>query len=175
MKGEINKIYLNEIKNIKKYYEKNKFIQLENFFSEKIDFSNFKFEKKYNSTSHFYFECKIKKNFFSEKIFLFIQNIIGKKNLKKIILKKFYKQNYEILNDDFLEKNSIDIIIDFTKNFNKKNGGQKIYLNKKEEIFYLDGKYNCLTIINKKNLNCYTKYLNSNYKKNFILRFELFY
>ena len=170
---KINKIYSNEIKNIKNFYEKNNFVQLENFFLKIPTLKNFKLKKKINLTSHIFYECKIKKNFFNKDFFLFIEKIIGKKKIKKIILKKFQKNNYTILNDDFLDKNKIEIILDFTKNFNKKNGGQKIYLNKKKEVFYLDGKFNCLTIINKKNLISYTKYLNINYKKNFILRFEL--
>ena len=170
----INPLYTNKNtqKEIKKFYEQNGFIQLENFIEGDIpNLENLKFEKVYNPI---YISKKINKDFKLEieNFENFIKEITNSNQIN-LTLNQYEHKDFIILNDKTPKDDTIDIILDFTSNWKKEFGGILTYTTKDTEIFYLEPKYNTLTIVNKpKEVMKYLKYINNKANNTKILRFE---
>ena len=173
------------------YFNKNGYIQLNDFFED--DISKIKsqilkenFKEEYNPISH---RKKIlnKKNihthnilelfeYFKSKEFINLIKEITHLNLRiaNIEICKYSHRDYVILNDETKPQNTIDLIFDLTSDWKKENGGILTYTTKSEELLYVAPNFNTLTIIHKpKEVMKYLKYINNKAKTNQIIRFEI--
>ncbi|MBI5066535.1 hypothetical protein HZA97_09985 [Candidatus Woesearchaeota archaeon] len=175
----INKTYLTKIEEIKKAFHTNKYfpsIQLHNFLinfeelKKKVDKS--KFEKETNLLSHRLSKAELKLDILEFREFL--SKILNKKitNTTFTVYKLEWK-DFKILNDDCVEKPGIDIILDFTENWNTESGGQIIYSDGSGENYTMPVLKNSLTIVErKKGVQKFFKYVNNlagNGKRQFLL------
>lgn len=171
---KINHIYTNEetISEIKKFYEENGYVQLENFIDGILpNFDNINFEKIYLPTQKSLKTCK---DFMVgiDEINNFIREITDEEP-NELSLNQYEHKDFIILSDKTEKEDTIDIVIDFTQDWEKEFGGTLTYTTKREEIFYLEPGFNTLTIVKKpKEVMKYLKYINNKSQNRKIIRLE---
>ncbi|MCA9497144.1 MAG: hypothetical protein KC589_09435 [Nanoarchaeota archaeon] len=178
---KINDMYLDEsIKlEMQNVFEEEAFIQLNNFFLNDIKklrklISNESFILNYKPQFYRYEEFNIKTcykpevlklyEFFKSKIFLdFLEDILQfEVNIKSIKLHKYSHRDYTILNDKTKREDIIEVFYDLSDEFEVEMGGTLTYLTKEEEIYYMEAKFNTLTIFFKPSeVMKYLKYINN--------------
>ena len=169
----INQIYLEKIEEIKNAFKANKdfpSIQLHNFltgFEEmKNKITRLKFQKEINLLHHRLSRAEIELELL--KFAEFLSKTLNKKIKKtKFTAYKLEWKEFMILNDDYVEKPGIDVIIDLTENWNQEAGGQIVYTSGSGESHTIPVLKNSLTIVErKKGVQKFFKYINNLAKNN---------
>ncbi len=179
---EINKTYLKKeiLNEIKEFFEKEAFIQLNSFFPKKTKeikkaFQNSRYwDKNYNPlikseskldlTEEFNLEVIQTIEFFKSKEFLhYIEEITQVPlTFNSLEVQKYSHKDFTLLND--LNKNDdvIEVYFDLSDKWNESYGGSLVFLTKEEEILYLEPEFNTLTILYKpEEIMKYLKYINN--------------
>lgn len=114
--------------------------------------------------------------FDNKELHAFLSEILGKK-INNILgeAQYFSWKDYTLLSKE-QEKNSLDIILDFTEEWKEEWGGAMVYKDDKGRYLKLMALPNTLTIIKRKNSESYLQYVNnlSKGKKRYILIGKIF-
>ena len=170
----INRSYINDIEKIRTAFNadgKLPSVTLHDFFSEdfylklekEMNLLNYRKEK--NILTHSYAKSKLYSKVLaainSSELLNYLSSIIGKE-IRRVDGEayKFYWQDYTILNDDVKEELGVDIVIDFTEDWDEDFGGS---------LFYVDGTHhqipvrrNTISVIERKhNVQRFLKYVNN--------------
>ena len=178
---EINEAYREKdtmaiVKEIYKQNPKVPSATLQQFFTESSfkklqkEIASAKKEIKSNPIQHRYKECAAPKeleSFLKQKEFMKLLHKITGKTYRKITLKSLVLtwKDYTLMHDKFIEKPGLDIIIDFTENWDYKNGGAVIYVDGMGDYVPVTGERNSLTIVKRNpTIRKFIKYLNNGAK-----------
>lgn len=164
----VNPLYLDKIEEIKKSFQSNKdfpSIQLPDFLTNfeelKSKITKINFKKDTNLLHHRLSKAEIELDL--PELAEFLSKILNKK-IKTLNFTAFMLEwkDFMILNDDCVEKPGIDIMLDFTENWDSESGGQIIYTNGKGENYTIPVLKNSLTMVErKKGLQKFFKYVNN--------------
>ena len=165
---EINPSYLSKdnLKKIKESFINSEFpaVILKDFFNtksfeelnKKVNSLNFK--KEVNLLSHSYSSSDIDIN--SKEFLDFLSKIFSNKNKFTFKAYKFTWKDYTILNDEFIEKPGMDIIINIS-DWNPRGGGIINYTDGKGDAYPITAEKNSIAIINrKKGIQKFVQYVN---------------
>lgn len=132
----------------------------------KSEVNKLKFKRDFELPHHSYNSAELninsKKLSNSKELLKFLSKVANKKikNLKFKALKLTWK-DYQILNDKYLEKLGIDMIIDLTEKWDAKWGGLVTYTDGWGNYMQVPNFYNSLAIIRrKKGTNRFIQYIN---------------
>ncbi len=164
----INKIYLEKIEEIKKSFKLNKdfpSIQLPDFLTNfeemKSKITKINFKKDTNLLHHRLSKAEIELDL--PELAEFLSKVLNKK-IKTLNFTAFMLEwkDFMMLNDDCVEKPGIDIMLDFTENWDSESGGQIIYSDGSGENYTIPVLKNSLTIVErKKGVQKFFKYVNN--------------
>lgn len=190
MNDVINRVYLKtdiSIELNKAFYSNKKLpsITLKEFFDEyfyrkiKTEIGKLKFRKEKIPLAYSYSKVKIPKilsKFLQSKEFLDFINDIIQYSSKKISREGnffcFKWKDYTILNDELKEKAGIDVIIDFTDDWDERFGGSVVYVDGSGEYFKILPSGNAVTLVHRKeNVQRFVQYVNhlSDSKKRYFI------
>ncbi len=162
---EINPVYLNS-NLIKEVLEKEGVVTLFDFLINiKLKKPTLKLSK--NPVTHSYSSA----NFNLQKPLPEFLESITDSPLHSSKIYQFKHKDYIILNDATNPTSTYEVIIDLTKDWDLKHGGQVIYIHQGDSI-RVPLKYNSVTIVKRENFQKYVKYVNylaKNHKRTFLI------
>lgn len=188
----INKEYLKKenFELIKKTFDSNRpnSIQLREILSKKLynsilpQLKKIKWELKEEKTDYFRYSIGelpedllklLRADFFKE----FISSLTGIKfNGLKLRFFRFSSGDYTLLHDKLKPKEGVVLILDLTRDWDVKWGGQNIFLNEDNELLRINPLSNSLTLIKRDNqVKDFVKYVNHFAKTDRIFVYGIFY
>lgn len=178
---EINPLYLKKetLEKIKDIFNSSEwlpsakikyFLNKEDYKKIKNEIIKLKFNKNKKLMHYSYSKTEIpeKLNKFvnSDKFKKIIFEIAGENKIN-FELRRFGWRDYILLNDLDNEKNGIDVILEFTENWNEEFGGETVYTNSIGFNSKIIPEGNTLNIIKRENVQRFVKYVNNKAKNRF--------
>lgn len=164
----INKEYTKKtvIEKIKKTFDKEGSVQLQNFIELEIPAVNF--VKSYIPYKYCFRSAEFSDKNVIDAIKEFLEKLVGKElTLQSSTIFNFKIKDYTLMRDDVTEDKGIKAIFEFTNNWKEEFGGYTSFVKNNKEVFRVNPVNNSLTIIKTdKKTRSFVKYMNHKAENN---------